>query len=427
MADNRNNQTQYATSVALLPALIPPRAADPALANWISAVTRHLQVRQGGQGASNEFERGATMRDLANLRKEVGLAPVAPGSEPLLLLQTGGSYGSISFEQFAEKLRNTKLFKDVMKRLNDQTRFDDLPDIVRDILLTDLRTLAIDREAAIQRVDTVLQEAAQSLVVSNQEFTAALNNNVAGVRELITASANDLRATAAVVTQVVASLAVATGEDPATASVEQIMLAVADTVTGLLAQYTLKVNAGGAFAAIGLSATSSTAGVDDSYIIFVANNFAFVHPDDELGTGPGQIDPANPGAGRVPFGIDGSGTIFLNGQVRINSGAGPTLSDLAATTGVYITTTSEFFKVDGAGAAVNSTITLTANLTSGLSGFVTWTKSGAGTAPPTAGTVNTWTINAADQTDDANTYTATIVDGAITYEDSITIVRLRDG
>jgi hypothetical protein len=180
-------------------------------------------------------------------------------------------------------------------------------------------------------------------------------------------------------------------------------------------------------AAIGLSATENLAGVDDSYIIFVANNFAFVGPDEVLGTGPGEIDPQNPPLARLPFGIDAvNGVVYINGQVRINAG-GSTLDSLAAVTGIYVSYTSSFWKVDSTGAAVNTSIVLTANFTDGLSGTVTWTKSGAGTAPPGAGTSNTWTIYAADQTDDSCTYTASYTTGGTTYSDSVTVVRLRDG
>ncbi len=395
VAINRN-----ATTAARRPAIVTQGITDAAVKRALDAVKEHLELMQGARG--NPWERAVTRRDL----EEMGitqLAAAANGPPGTVLMRfDNGSYGYLSFEDFAAKITATKLYKDLVKRLDDDSRFDDLPDQVKAILLADLNKIALDRGADVQRLEQKIQDTNQSLAISTEEVTAALNGNTAAVRQVEFAFANENRATAGVVTQVTAGLASITG----TATVEETMLALADVFTGLLAQYTLKVNAGGAFAAIGLAATETTAGVDDSYIIFVADNFAFVHPDDVIGTGPGEVDPTDPGSARIPFGIDSSGTIYLNGQVRINA-LGTTLDDLAAATGIYISYTSAFFKVDSTDTAVNTSIDLTANFTAGLSGFVTWSKSGAGTAPPTAGTTNDWTINAADQVDDAITYTAT--------------------
>lgn len=94
---------------------------------------------------------------------------------------------------------------------------------------------------------------------------------------------------------------------------------------------------------------------------------------------------------------------------------------------LMIASSSAQWSVGPTGLAINENIILTANLIGGLSGFVTWTKTGAGTIPPNAGSTNNWMIYAADQSADENTYTATLSYGGVVYSDSISINRVRDG
>ena len=94
---------------------------------------------------------------------------------------------------------------------------------------------------------------------------------------------------------------------------------------------------------------------------------------------------------------------------------------------INIVASSTQWLVGPTGLPVNTTITLTANLLGGLSGFVTWSKSGAGTAAPKDGTTNIWQVFAADQTEDTNVYTATLTYGGVTYTDTVTLYRVRDG
>ena len=94
---------------------------------------------------------------------------------------------------------------------------------------------------------------------------------------------------------------------------------------------------------------------------------------------------------------------------------------------INIVASSTQWLVGPTGLPVNTTITLTANLLGGLSGFVTWSKSGAGTVAPKYGTTNIWQVFAADQTEDTNVYTATLTYGGVTYTDTVTLYRVRDG
>lgn len=415
--------TINATRPARPPGLRVPTTGDKAVDTFFGQIAQHISLREG---ASNPFEKTVLHRDLVNLglatNRQVTNPPAAPPPVP----QTPGvttSSGYMGFDDFAEQLRSTKLFTDLFTSLNDPNRFNGLPDKVKQELQADIAKIDGKVSAFVTHTQESSANAQQSFAQEVTAIRASVAQAAAGVQQVKYASANANRATAGIVTEVTARL---DNFDGGGATVEESMSAVADRATGLEAQWTMKVNAGGAFAGIGLAASSPTAGGATSSIIMVANKFAFVQPTDVLGTGVGQVDPTNPGASRIPFGIDSDSTIYLNGTVRINAN-GTSLNDLAATTGIYVTFTSEFWKVDALGAAVNSTITLTANFTAGLSGTVTWTKSGAGSAPPTAGTSNTYTLNAADQTDDACTYTASYTTGGVTYTDSVTIVRLRDG
>lgn len=95
--------------------------------------------------------------------------------------------------------------------------------------------------------------------------------------------------------------------------------------------------------------------------------------------------------------------------------------------GITISASDLFFRLDADGNPINTSVTLTALIPSFMTGTVTWSKSGTGTNPPAAGTTNTWTIYNAHQTDEANTYTASIVYKGVLYTDSVTINRIRNG
>ena len=314
-------------SKARLPAIVIPSSGDAAVINALRAIAEHLEVWRGSRG--DQLETVLTRRDLKEMGLFRGYAGGPSGSVGAVLTQgADGRYTPVDmnamFKQFADALYATSLYKSLVQRIDDPARFEHLPEQVRMILLKDLNQLASELNAQVRRLETSQQEQDRSFASQVTEVTAALERATAGVRQTLFAYADQNRSTAGAVTQVVARLDDVGGG----ASVEEAMTAIADRATGLEAQYTLKANAGGAFAAIGLAATETTAGVGDSHIIFVADNFAFVKPTDVIGTGPGEVDPTNPGASRIPFGIDSDGTIYLNGQVRINTG-GTAVQDIA--------------------------------------------------------------------------------------------------
>ena len=368
------------TGPARLPALPPVNAQDPALRNWMRAVAERLEVREGSRG--NPYERAVTVREMVGL----GLAGLGGTGGMVAASAMGGAsaqqqagyYGDMSADAFAEAIRNSKLYQGLIKRLDDATRFDDLPEQVRAILLVDIADEARKRQADIRTLQYKLQTATNSLAYQLTEVTAAVEGSAAGVREMTFASATRDAATAGKVTQVQArldgvpipperilptvyaslgALAAAVpkpaqaryyqvadaggGENllyrwngaawvlsgkgttaSATATLEETAIATADRIKGLSAEKTIKVQAGNKVAGIGLSATEDPEGNGDSAFIVMADRFAIV------GTGEEFPDPNNPPPDRIPFGVDtAANVVYINGQVRIGN-SGKTIVDL---------------------------------------------------------------------------------------------------
>lgn len=412
--------SQNATSAAKLPALALPVQGDwTSVLKWAARVNEHLQVRQGARGSA--LEQAVTHRDL---QQTYGLrSVVTAGGKPgtILVQNPQGDWVALSAEHFAEMIRGSQLYRDLMRSINDPARFDQFGPRVKAMLLPDLGELAAKIGAAVRQVDTVVQSAGESFAARKTEITAAIDQHVAGVRQTLWAEANRFLATAGSALQLVARL---DNVADSGATIEQLYSVVADSTEGLTAQAYLKLSAGGALAGWGASAEAPIGGTPTSYFIILANHFAIVDPGDTIGTGMGEIDPTNPPEGRIPFSVSG-GVVRINGELEIGS-SGQTLNDLASLGGIAITYTSQFFKVDSTGSPVNSSITLGIQFGSGLSGTVTWSAGAGYTGSVPSGT-NTFTVDAGDQADDAVSYTADITIGGTDYTDTVTLVRLRDG
>lgn len=478
---------------AKLPALPRVNLADPALARWVAAVTERLEVREGSRG--DAAERVLTVRDLAGvdiakLGRVLSARPTfGPGGLEIDL--GGGVTASVSAQQFAAAIQQSSLFKALSQQIDDPTRFNNLAQEVRAALARSVLDEAVQRGADISRVETVVQDQARSLAIVSETLTAAVETAQAGVREVQVASVTADESRAEQITQLEARLmvdvasnellpplpdapyatlaaleAAAPAGDPnkfyrvagalvgdpdtlyrwsgtayvnagegVTARIEERMSAVASRTNGLESQYTLKLNAGGAVAGIGLAATSSTAGVGSSALILQADKIAFVGSSETVGTGPGEIDPTSPGTNRIPFGVDTvTGTVYINGSLKVGGATGPTLDEITSEAGIYLSYSSQIFKYDAAGSPVNTTVTLTANVTGSLTGTLEWAAlsgySGSMPADVTvtaAGAVGTATINVADLTGDTAAFSITLTDGGTTYTDFVTLVKLRDG
>ncbi|XVJ69960.1 MAG: DUF1983 domain-containing protein [Rhizobacter sp.] len=284
----------------------------------MEAVKERLEVRGGERG--NPYERAVTVRDL----QDIGLAGQilaggGRGGAGLVVVDEAGRYSPLTPDAFAQAIRDLQLYKDLLKKLDDPSRFDDLPDQVREILLNDIAQEAAARGAAVERIEKILQSETTSLAILVQEVTASVAGAQAGIRSLEFAAADAGRAVSGQITQVRARLDNFGGLG---SSVEQTLLATADAVEGFKAEYFLKVQAGNKLAGFGLSAKEDPDGNSSSAFIVLADKFAVVTNSDPI------PDPDNPPLNRVPFGVDSSG-VFINGQLRVSSG-GPTLSEVGA-------------------------------------------------------------------------------------------------
>lgn len=312
------------SKAAKLPALPRVQTNDVQLQRWMQAVAERLEVREGSRGDPDE--RVVTHREMKTLgldASQFSVGSAANQAGGVLVQAPNGGFTRIPLDAFSDQLRKTKLYQDLMKRIDDATRFDDVPTQVRSILLTSIAEEAAARGADIRRLEFKQQSDLDSLAYTVESVTASVAGVAAGVRETTYASATANAATAGRVTQVQARLDNFVDGTAGVATIEQKMTTSATRADGLSAQYTLKVGTGNKIAGIGLASATNTAGVGTSAIIFQADKFALVGPSETI------ADPANPPVSRVPFGYDsGTNTIYINGNVRINAG-GQTISTMA--------------------------------------------------------------------------------------------------
>jgi hypothetical protein len=300
-----------ATRPVRLPALSAPRTGDRGMDAWIDAINKRLDIREGAGSAFDQF---VTKRDLVRFgvvtqeqvtNPSTVPAPVAPG----VVISTGSGTTSISMEQFATSIKQTRLYVDLTRKIDDPSRFDDLTKRTRDALLAELAPINGQITADIRRVEEKFSNANESFAQTVDTLTAGVASAASGVREVRFASASANLATAGVVTQVQARLDNFSGGAPGTATVESKMTAIANRATGLEAQYTLKVTAGGAMAGFGLAATTNASGNATSAFIIQADKFAIV--DSSYAGGLTNT----PSAANVMFGVDSVTGTFLNGDI----------------------------------------------------------------------------------------------------------------
>lgn len=408
-----------ATQKAKLPALVVPRVDDAGLARWIQGVTDYIQVREGNRG--NPWERVVTLRELSQL----GLDPTAfnlsrDTTGGVLVQQPGGLMAMVSIDEFTDKIRGSKLYKELLRSLDDPARFDDVPERVRAILLRDIAEEASKRGAEIRRLEEKFQSATESLAFQVTEVTAAVQGAMAGVRETTYAFATANRATAGKITQVQSRLdRFSLDGSPGEATLEETLRTIADRTDGLEASYFLKVQveANGAtkVAGFGISATSDPEGNQDSAFIVLADKFAVVTPNDFI------PDPLNPPLNRIPFGVDSTG-VYINGRLRVNAN-GPAIEEISRS--VTLTASSTVFKVSAAGSPNPNFIALTATLNNGLTGTANFSViDGSATL---AGSGTTRTIDYASMATDRVTVRVSVTQNGTTYNNDLTIYKAFDG
>lgn len=405
--DRTRSSSSYANDAARLPALPAVRVGDPALQRFLDAVREHIEVRTGARG--DQFERAITQRDLIQLGLLDGATyngSTRPGrssqGSDSVVLSTPSGYRAVDFDYFARQIANSRVLQSILKPLSDPDRFESLEASVRAVLTSDIKREAAARGADVQRLETRVQTAEQSVAMLTTEVTAGLGTSLAGVRDTAFAAATQNRATAGVVTQISAAIGDPGSFTAAGVTLEEAMFGIASLDEGLYGQYTVKIDANGYVAGFGLAVEATGDNDVSSAFIVAADKFAIVDPaSDVVG------DPLNPPTARIPFGVDtANNVIFINGNVRINSG-GPTLSSISTGQSTY---TATVYKQVGSAPAAPSGGSFNFN-TSTLTpptGWVTsqpsttttptyaceFTFSGSPTATVTAGTWSTPYIDA---------------------------------
>lgn len=307
---------------AALPGLADVRTGSVALDAWMGAVRERLEVREGQRG--DPQERAVTVREIDEMRQTIHYLTLdkEPGEGEIKLDLGGGLSASIAIDKFIDSIKNLQLFKDLLKSLDDPSRFDHLPEQIRKIVLQDLMKEARARGAAITRVETIANERFSSLAVTVDTLTAAVQDAASGIRHVAYAYADANRAMAGQITRLETSLGKYYQDGkPGRAVLEQEMLTQADRTRGLRAQYTLKVQAGKAIAGFGLAATENTEGHATSAFIIAANKFAVVDPSTYTG---GLV--TTPSVAHVPFGVDSNGiylnnNVYVRGNLRVQTGS----------------------------------------------------------------------------------------------------------
>jgi len=309
---------------AKLPGLFQVSSGNTALDRWMQAVTERLEVREGSRGS--DLERVVTWRDMENagfdtraFRGAYGNAAGNP--QGVMTVGSNGQGRVLSMDEFMDSIRKSKLYVDLVKRLDDATRFDGLPDAVKSILLTDLATEARKRGADIQRLEYKIQDATQSLAYTVEEVTAAVASASAGVRDLTYASATADEAQAGKITQIQARLDDFNDGEPGTVTIEQSLIATANRVQGLSGEYMVKINAGKAAVGFGMSASEDPSGATRSDFIVSADNFAIASPTSNV----------------IPFGVDTrTGKVYINGSLTVGKGGADVEDVLASTYKDYV-------------------------------------------------------------------------------------------
>lgn len=399
---SRETSNKFASRKAYTASIPTPSLEPASMLRFMQAVKEFIEVRDTTR--ATQHDRFVTFRDLEYLGITPSSLTVVGGPRAgtgITIQLPGGGFASISTKQFEDSLRNSKLYRDLIARLDDPSRFNALPELVQAILLPRIADEAAKRGADVRSLETKIQQESFSAATAVREVTAATSAALAGVRETTFAVADAQSATAGQVTQIEARLNDSGGTG---VTIEEVLYGTATNV-GLYGQWTLKIDAAGKVAGIGLANETDLAGVGTSIFTVLADKFAVF-------TSGGDV---------MPFGVDASG-VYINGQLRVNAG-GTALQDFVKS--LVLTASAEAFQVAQSGTTSPSSITFTATLKGGLTGTVVWSTSPTVTL---TGTGNTRTLSAANMgTNTSVRVTASVTSGGVTYTDTFSVFRLLDG
>lgn len=240
------------------------RTGNVALDRFLEQVREYIETSKGTANPQSK-DRVLRVSDLASV-----VALAAAGAQNL-----PKKYTQSELEQFASDLKNTRVFQSLM---GEGSALDGVVDGLPRQTLADVR--------------------------------AARGTGVAAVVSEAIVSATETQVIAAQVSTVSASL---TGLEGDVAAVETAYLAMASSVGGLEAQYTIKVRAGGAIAGIGLAASSSGEAGATSSVVISADKFAVVSAGSSGVAGAKVPFTINTGTGQINFTAD----VEIDGNLKV--------------------------------------------------------------------------------------------------------------
>jgi hypothetical protein len=441
---------------ARLPALGTPELST----DYLARIKEVLEILTGRRGAS-QWDRAVTFRDLYRMG-----------------VTAGGGFGGMAASEaiqgdatarrlaaFEQSLRSSAAFRELQRAIGSADDLAVFPEEFRVQLQQGLADVARQRQADIQTIERKVQNSQMSLASRLTEVTAALDQTAAGVRDFNGAFADANRAMATSLKQVTARL-----NDVGGVTIEEKFIAQADAISGLLGQWSIKIQSGTdanpVIAGIALSVEGPDADSTTSSLVFLADKFGFF-------TAAGAV---------MPFGIDGTtGNVYVNGALLVNAGgtsldamtagminyvgdfaSAPTATDyrvndvyknttdqnsyiLQLVSGVKtwtlflpkgatggtgasaktlsLSSTSQIFQIPKLGFASPTSVTLSAS-PQNLGGSPTWSiLAGTATLAPVGGNAWSKTVSLASMSTD--TVTIQVAQDGLT--DQITLAKIREG
>lgn len=312
MTDPRDKEALPSGVKTRLPALGTPELSVA----YLAKIKETVETLAGQRG--DAWDRAVTFRDLFGDNVRLGertmlITPNANSGFPVS--QAGNSLVS----QIEAAIRASAAFKELQRKIGSVDDLAIFPEEIRSQLSQAIALIAQQRQADIRTIEQKVQTSSISMASQLREVTAGLENASAGVRHLDAAFASQTGSLATSVTQVSARLDNAGGTG---VTVEEKFIAQADQITGLLGQWSVKIQAGTdanpVIAGISLSVEDPEADGGTSSFVVLADKFGVF-------TSGGAVNP---------FGVDASGA-YINGTLRVNAG-GTTLDSLGASNLNYI-------------------------------------------------------------------------------------------
>ena len=316
-----------------LPAL--PSVNESTLVSAVSKLKEIVETREGRRGS--KYEQVVTWRDLYN----VGLVAINSNGSWNLGAANGTVQGVTLInnvpalrDALEESIRNSTAFQRLIARIGSAEDTKGMPDEVISLLKNSIADEAIARGAAISDIRSTIQDNNRSFAMRVEEVTASLADAHSGIRQISYASATQNAATAGQITTVQARLDNFGGSG---ITVESKMTATVSRLDGMSGVYSVKIDGAGKFAGFQLAVDAPIGVTPYSSFLINADKFAIF-------TSGGNFSP---------FGADASG-VYLNGSVRINTGATINLSTIAANAAVPAVTYIGSYSSAPGGATLNN-------------------------------------------------------------------------